>query len=163
MIFLFRETTVAYFISVFSGAFFVVFSFLPFANRFPQLYLWVIVNTVALVFITNLKLKKINQLLYDCDIQNFLAINQGLAKRRLGKANRAVVSHNLIAAHLMMGDNAEARRLLLFCDVVVKPFPKTQVGAMNKFAYLNNWFVYHYNSDDFPAAAQALEQMENIL
>ena len=122
--------------------------------------LWAAVNVAVFSFIDLRKIKKINQLLQDCDLGNFLGIYQSLSKRRANKANKAMVQLNLASAYINTGNDAAAGQVLY--GINRKHFPKGRAGDLYEFVYHNNFFAYLLDTGDLTGAARALEQMGEI-
>ena len=165
---LFKETFVACNISVisvaFSGMLIAVRLSLPIVTFSLLVILWAVINAIVFSLIARRKLAKINKLMYDCDLENYLPIIEGLAKRRTDKATKADMLLNLAAAYMLAGNNSEAGKLLYSIDT--KHFAKaiqTRTEARCELAYHNNFFVYYCKLNNLQGAAQALEQMKNVL
>ena len=122
---------------------------------------WWFASAYAFAFIAWQKVRKINRLLYNCDVENFLAVNQKIEQRERNKKRNEATLINLTSAHLMLGNYATAGQLL--SDIRTESFQKTRIGAVNELIYHNNYFAYYINTGDLTSAAQALEQVERIL
>ncbi|MCL2857957.1 MAG: hypothetical protein FWE19_09670 [Oscillospiraceae bacterium] len=165
---LFRETAIACNINIlavgFSGTLVGLHLSLPIIPVALLVILWSVLNAVVFSLIAHRKLAKINQLMYDCDLESFLAISEGLAKRRTEKTTNTLMLLNLAAAYIFTGNNTAAGRLLYGIDAGrFTRAAQTRLEAQCELIYHNNFFEYYYRFNDLTAAAQALEQMKRIL
>jgi len=117
---------------------------LPFYQSFPLFAGWMFACVYILSYIACIKLDKIVQLHYDCDIDNFLVLTNQLSQRCPGKTLQRTMELNLSAAHLMIGDNPAAGELLN--KIGRGRFRKNRLGALQEFIFHNNSFAYYYNT-----------------
>jgi len=168
MLGLFKEITAAYLVSVVAGGIgILVFAYEVLGWAFLQSYLivflWALLCTSGFISLAQRKNKKVNKLLDDCDIENFLAIYQRLMgrKRMMGKETTRMVELNIIVGQLMLGESGIAGRLL--GEFGREKLPGSRAGALHEFVYHNNQFLYLLNTGDHSGAAQALERMDGVL
>jgi tetratricopeptide (TPR) repeat protein len=115
--------------------------------------------------IAKTKYKKIGNIMYnDCDIVQFININNNLMKRwdslrKIFKKPHITITIslalNLSSGYLLVGNNTEAKR---FLDSI-ENFPNNKAGAINKVAWHNNLCSYYLQIKDTLRASQSLEEM----
>ena len=166
MLELFKETKVAFFISGVSGGVALALNGVFFDRPLLQAALgalvWIFFSAAVFGIVAYIKNNKVNRLLHDCDVVNFLAINERFSKiKRPGKAVKAMVQLNLSTAYLNIGNDAAAVQVLYGVDL--GRFPKGATGASFELVYHSNYFIYFLNAGDLTKAAYAIEQMQSIL
>jgi len=163
MIALFRSTTVGYFISTIAGILGLMIWLLPINISLLKfallLVLWLAINFAGFFVFALRKLKKVQTLQDDCDMEHYIAIVQTFSKKNVDRTMQTFVGLTLSGAYLGIGDNAAAVAALS----KIYYFPKNRAGATYEVAYHNSFFVYYLRIGDLPAAAQSLLYMDRAL
>jgi len=122
--------------------------------------LWIGVNRWIFEAIARRKIYKIDRLLTDdCDLENYVAIYEMLAKKRADGETESHVLLNLSTAYLTIGNIQAGGQILS----ILNHHPGTRSRSEFAFSYYNNVFAYSLQNGDISAATQSLEQMEHIL
>lgn len=177
MIFLFLGTKIGYYVGIalaaigarmLAGVMFpqaleeeATLEYVLFSGAFLLLFL-LFLSVAALLFrmIAGKKIRGIFQLLYDCDVEGYLAIYETFpGKVTKMKSEYASVLLGLSAGYLAQGKHRAAGQVL----ERVNYFPNNRVGVVNTCHYHNNLCIIHLRSGNMRLAAQALEQMEKAL
>ena len=182
MLSLFKETKIAYFISTFSGMvlgltlvtvfsspapapMFILEEFFFSLLFFLSFFLWSLASGLFLNRIASKKVLKLNKLRNNCDLEHYTTAYEAFAKKTsakvfpLGKTTKTFIWLGLSTAYLTSGNNPAAFEALS----AIKYFPKRRCKSIYELNYYNNFFVYHLQVNNIPAAIQSLTQMEQIL
>jgi len=169
MLELFRATKIGYYTIAISG---ILGGFIFFHFWFPTDpirvillgillgSLWLILTLAVCERIARKKLLKIDQLLTnECDVDTYVAIYEALSQRRVNQTAKTYALLNLAAGYLFSGKKTEALHALSR----IQSFPKNANRVTYEFSYHNFYFSYHLQTNDLPAATEALAQLENLL
>ncbi|MCL2843083.1 MAG: hypothetical protein FWE28_06405 [Oscillospiraceae bacterium] len=177
MIFLFRGTKIGYYVSVvlsiigagaISGAIFpqafeegaVLQTVLALPVFVLLLLLFGLICIGSLESIAGKKMQRIHQLLYDCDVEGYLAIYETfLPKVVKRQPERMSVLLGLSTGYLVQGNHAVAGQML----AGAKYSPNNRTGAFDAVYTHGNFFSVYLRNGNILLAEQVLAQMEAAL
>ena len=140
--------------------YFIAFLFLMFFWFLTTVALTEIIATVKLWKINDLRSNKLLFQEFISSYQTLLAGNEKHTKGpKLKSQLKMYILCNLSAGYYDMGNDEDAYRTLMLIDY----FPDNRSGAMLKFVYYNNLFVYYHRKNNNEEMAQNIEQMKIAL
>jgi len=118
--------------------------------------IWIFAVVIILSIIIKKKLEKINQLSYDCKVNEYMNAYRKLTP--FGKRERAFVTLSLSTGYVYLGDMDNLKWTL--DDVNIEFLKRMRKGIGSVVCYYNNYVLYYLSVGDIANAEACLERMK---
>ena len=120
--------------------------------------IWIISVTIVLVTVSRKKLLKINELMFDCKANEYVAAYEKLLKNPVSKKMRVFINLSLATGYIFLGDTKRLKQALDRIDIEF--LERTRSGIGSAVGYYNHYILYYLLIGDTANAEDCLDRMK---